>query len=110
MTNPREQRRTNRRRRIVARIRGTAIRPRLAVFRSNKHLYAQIINDDKGVTLVTSSDEAVKKGGPEAIGADLAKKAKTKGVEKVVFDRSGYQYTGVIKKLADGARAGGLSF
>lgn len=105
-----EQKRTARRRRIRSRISGTALRPRLAVFRSNKHLYAQLIDDSKGVTLAAANDTEVKKGGPEEIGESLAKKAAAKGIKQAVFDRGGYEYTGAIKKLADGARAGGLSF
>lgn len=112
MIKTRVEKRTARRRRIKARIRGTAERPRLAVFRSNKHISLQLINDDLGVTLAAANDLALKskKGGPELVGTELAKQAVAKGIKKAVFDRGGYQYTGVIKKLADAARAGGLEF
>ena len=105
-----EEERVSRRRRIRARVFGTAKRPRLAVFRSNKHLSAQLINDDLGVTLAAVSDTEMKKADAAAIGGVLAKKALAAGLKQAVFDRAGYEYTGVIKKLADGARAGGLKF
>jgi large subunit ribosomal protein L18 len=82
---------------------GTSERPRLSVFRSNK--YAQLIDDVKGHTLAqTSSDDAKK------VGAEIAKKAKSLKIDKVVFDRGGYLYTGKIKSVADSAREGGLNF
>jgi large subunit ribosomal protein L18 len=108
------------RRRIHARIRrkisGTAERPRLAVHFSNQHVYAQIIDDERGVTLAAASN--AKKGEPKAsnvaaaikIGAEIAVTAKTKGVESVVFDRGGFKYHGKVKALADAAREGGLKF
>lgn len=116
--NPRSQKREVRRRRIRARITGTAVRPRLAVFRSNKHLYAQVIDDTAGHTLVSAHDGDVEKGKgktkesvniPEAVGMLVAKRALEKKIASVVFDRGGYQYIGTIKALADGARKGGLS-
>lgn len=110
MTDTKEQKRLSRRRRIRAKIRGTAEQPRLAVFRSNKHLYAQLIDDDKGVTLAAAHDGEIKGGDAAKIGETLAKKAAAAGIAKAVFDRGGYQYAGTIKKLADGARAGGLAF
>ena len=103
--------------RVRAKISGTADRPRLKVFRSAKHIYAQIIDDTKGVTIVSAS--TVEKdfdqygGNKEAartIGKLLAERAKAKGIETVVFDRGGYIYHGRIKELAEGAREGGLAF
>ena len=94
-----------RHKRIRATISGTAERPRVSVFRSNKFIYAQLINDDKSITLAqaTATD-------PKSVGIDLAKKAKAIKIEKVVFDRGGYLYTGKIKALADALREGGLQF
>ncbi len=106
----RVQKRATRRRRIRAKIAGTLERPRLAIFRSSKHLYAQLIDDDKGVTLVSASDLKAKKTDATALGETLAKAALAKGIKQAVFDRGGYIYTGTIKKLADGARTGGLKF
>jgi large subunit ribosomal protein L18 len=105
-----------RKRRVRARIVGTETRPRLSVFRSNSHIYAQIINDDKGVTLVASSDVKTKKEKltkvqlAEAIGEEIAKKALAKKIKTVVFDRNGFMYHGRVKAVADGARKGGLQF
>ena len=102
--------------RVRAKITGTAEKPRLCVFRSNKHIEAQIIDDVKGVTLVASSSVALKLdngGNCEAaakVGADLAEKAKAKGIEIVAFDRGGYLYHGRVAALADAAREGGLKF
>ena len=84
---------------------GTTDRPRLSVFRSNKMLYTQIINDEKGITLVSEKG----KGGKE-IGLKLAEAAKKKKVKKIVFDKNGYAYHGKIKAIAEGAREGGLDF
>ena len=104
-------------RRIRRKLRGTAERPRLAVFRSVAHIYAQVIDDNAGSTLVSAS--TVDKGGKtnggnvaaaKAIGKLVAERAKEKGIQKVVFDRGGYQYHGRIKALADAARAAGLEF
>lgn len=93
---------------------GTADRPRLAVFRSAKHINAQLIDDEKGTTLAQASDNDVKaKGGikvAEAVGAEIAKRAKKAGIEQVVFDRGGFAYHGRIKALAEAARSGGLNF
>jgi large subunit ribosomal protein L18 len=112
--------RARRRKRVRKRVAGTSGRPRLTVFRSLKHIYAQVIDDSTGRTLVSacSLHEPVRtpnaKGGnvqaAEAIGRLLAERALAKGVEKVVFDRNGYLYHGRVKALADGARAGGLQF
>lgn len=96
--------------------RGTAERPRLSVFRSLSRIYAQIINDEGGVTLVAASAKDIKgkiKNKTEAakeVGRILAERAKEKGIEKVVFDRGAYKYHGRVRALADGARDGGLKF
>ena len=108
----------NRRRRIRAKIYGTSECPRLSIFSSNKHIFAQIIDDTKGKTLVSASDfEKGSKGmkGTKAevskqIGATLATRAKEKKIKKVVFDRGGKLYHGRVKAVADGAREGGLEF
>jgi len=104
-------------RRIRKNVFGTSERPRLSVFRSNKQIYAQIIDDTTGLTLASSSsynnNKAAKGNKSEAaaaVGKELAEKAKKAGVEQVVFDRNGYQYHGRVKALADGAREGGLIF
>ena len=99
---------------------GTADKPRLAVFRSNKHIYAQIIDDTKGHTLAASStmEKAVSGGlkstsnieAAKAVGADIAKKSVGKGVSTVVFDRGGFLFHGRVKALADSAREAGLKF
>lgn len=102
--------------RVRKKVSGTAEKPRLCVFRSNKNIEAQIIDDVKGVTLVASSSVALKlsNGGNCAaaakVGADLAEKAKAKGIEIVCFDRGGYLYHGRVAALADAARDGGLKF
>ena len=102
--------------RVRAKVKGTAEKPRLCVFRSNKHIEAQIIDDTKGTTLVASSSVALKlangsnKEAAAIVGADLAKKAIAKGIKKVAFDRAGYLYHGRIAALADAAREGGLDF
>jgi large subunit ribosomal protein L18 len=104
--------------RVRQKVAGTAERPRLVVFRSLKHIYAQLVNDDLGVTLlgVGDSSEGVAAGGTgktargKAVGKLLAEKAKAAGVTKVVFDRAGYRYHGRVKAVADGAREGGLEF
>lgn len=88
--------------------------PRLTVFRSNKHIYAQLIDDIKGVTVASSSDLEMKKGDPseraKEVGKDIGSKAKKSGFEKIVFDRNGYKYHGRVKALADAAREAGLKF
>lgn len=103
--------------RIRKKIFGTVECPRLSVFRSTRHIYAQIVDDTTGTTLIEASTKTVKvtasSGSREAaksIGLELAKKAKSKNISKVVFDRNGYQYHGRIQSLADGAREGGLGF
>ena len=105
------------RERIRGKVKGTAERPRLAVFRSLKYMYAQVIDDAAGKTLASASTregEASAKGAnaaaAKALGALIAKKAKDKGITRVVFDRGGYLYHGNIKALADAARENGLEF
>jgi large subunit ribosomal protein L18 len=112
----RDTKRLRRRRRVRAKVRGTAERPRLAVFRSNKGVQAQLIDDVAGNTLaaVTWTEKELKDLGrmeqATRAGALLADRAKAAGVETVVFDRGGYQYHGRVKALADGAREAGLKF
>ena len=109
--------RTRVRDRIRRKVTGTSERPRLAVFRSLKHMYAQVIDDAAGTTIVSASSrdkDAGTKGAnaaaAKALGALIAKKAKDKGITRVVFDRGGYLYHGNIKALADAARENGLEF
>ena len=109
---------TQRRNKIKARIRGkisgTSARPRLCVFRSNKQIYAQLIDDVAATTLVSASSKGITEGTKSEIAAKVgeavAKKAIEKGIETVVFDRNGFLFHGRIKSLADGARKGGLKF
>ncbi len=100
--------------RIRSRMKGTTERPRLAVFRSLSHTYAQIIDDSKGQTIVAASTSGSKQGGnveaAKKIGAEVARKAIEHGIKKVVFDRGGYIYHGRVKALADAAREAGLEF
>ena len=111
-------RRTQRKARVSGSVRGSTERPRLTVFRSVKHIYAQIIDDTTGKTLVSAnSDEkagTLKHGGNKtaatAVGKSLAGKATAKGITKVAFDRNGYHYHGRVKALADAAREAGLKF
>ena len=109
-------RRLKRRRRVRAKVHGTAERPRISVFRSNRGISAQLIDDDAGRTLAAVNwTEAELRGlarGDQAkrVGELLAQRAKAAGVETAVFDRGGYQYHGRVKALAEGAREGGLAF
>lgn len=101
--------------RIRGTVRGTEERPRLAVYRSNKYVYAQVINDDTGTTLAAATTRGGKKKMPlmeqaKTVGMEIAKAAKAKGVTQVVFDRGGFGYKGRIAALADAAREGGLKF
>lgn len=106
--------------RIRKKLSGTSERPRLCVFKSNKNIYAQIIDDTKGITLVASSSldvelrKSLEKGGnldaAQQVGMDIAVKAKAKGIVDVVYDRGGYLYHGKVKALADAARENGLNF
>lgn len=112
-----KEKRERRHRKIRSTLSGTAAKPRLSVFKSNKHLYAQIIDDEAQKTLATFSSLHVKEGGKgtlsekaKEIGKELAKIAKEKKITHVVFDRGGFVYQGKIKALADGAREGGLQF
>lgn len=115
-----QERHNLRKERIRRKISGTSARPRLSVHRGNKHIYAQLIDDEKGQTLVfvsTLSPEIKSKikvadtlPAAKAVGEMIAKKAIEKGIKKAVFDRSGYVYMGRIKALADAARAAGLEF
>ena len=106
--------------RVRKKISGTPVMPRLCVYRSNKYIYAQVIDDTKGITLVQASsldpalkgqlDEVDKSGEAKLVGKLVAERAKQAGVEKVVFDRGGYVYTGRVAALAAGAREAGLEF
>jgi large subunit ribosomal protein L18 len=111
--NPRQRRH----RRVRKKVRGTAERPRLAVFRSNNHIYAQVIDDVSGRTLAAASTIDVKPtggtgniGAAKAVGTQVAERAKAAGVSKVVFDRGGFLYHGRVAALADAAREAGLEF
>lgn len=100
--------------RIRKKIKGTAERPRLSVFRSNKQIYAQVINDLTGTTLASASslgmEKMPKQQQAQKVGELVAEKAKAAGIQSVVFDRNGYLYHGRVKELADAARKGGLNF
>ena len=117
------KRRIQRKRRVRAKVIGTAARPRLSVFRSNVHIYAQLIDDENGKTLISFSDVKLKKEpeGPERsrrtktqiagmVGEELAKKALAKKIKAVIFDRNGFAYHGRVRALAEAARKGGLVF
>lgn len=117
MKNNKTTKRLVRHRRIRAKIKGTVLIPRLCVFRSNRHIYCQLIDDQKGKTMIIASDMELKSKSKiqkskaaEEVGQLLAKKAVDKKIEKVIFDRGGYKYHGRIKALAEGARKGGLKF
>lgn len=103
--------------RVRSKIAGTAERPRLDVFRSNSHIYAQLIDDEKGVTLASAASNEKDFGvyggnceGARKVGKLIAERAKDKKISEVVFDRGGYIYHGRVKELAEGAREGGLKF
>jgi len=113
------EKRSRIRMRIRKKISGTAEKPRVAVFRSNKQIYAQVVDDNKGVTILSVSSKEKEVAGQtglkkteqaKLVGKSLAEKCKEKGIENVVFDRSGYKYHGRVKSLADAAREGGLKF
>jgi large subunit ribosomal protein L18 len=118
--NTKSDQRTRRKSRIRKKVRGTMERPRLSVFRSARHVYAQIIDDSRGCTLAAAS--TLEKGVAEAaahkkkvekavmVGKLVAERAKAQGIEKVVFDRNGFHYHGRIKAISDGARETGLQF
>lgn len=115
-----KEKQKRRHKRVRAKVEGTTICPRLSVFRSSKHIYVQLIDDERGQTLAAVSDlefkdkkeEKIKKKSEIAyqIGQLIAKKAGEKKIKKVIFDRDGYKYHGRIKAVAEGAREGGLSF
>ena len=113
-----KQHRTKRHTRVRARVSGTADIPRVSVFRSNRHVFVQIVDDARGRTLVSTEIKSAKKGATKGnkteiaakIGESLAEKAKEAGITKVVFDRGGYKYHGRVKAFADGLRKGGLKF
>jgi large subunit ribosomal protein L18 len=110
-----KERRIKIKHRIRNRISGTAVRPRLTVFRSNKSIYAQVVNDLEGKTLVSASSKNVEVAGTKSevaakVGELVAKKCLEAGIDQVVFDRNGYLYHGRVQALADAARNGGLKF
>ena len=116
-TNPRHTSRMRRKIRIRKQVSGTAARPRLNVFRSSRHMYAQLVDDNSGKTLVATSTQAVKveghsgnKDSAALVGTAIAEAAKAAGISTVVFDRNGFKYHGRVKALADAAREGGLVF
>ena len=106
--------RDRRRKRIRAKLFGTDSKPRLSVFRSNKYISAQLIDDSKGVTLAQASSKEIKSGSvaekAKTVGKKIAEQAVAKNVKVAVFDRGGYLYTGSVAALAEGAREGGLKF
>ena len=110
-----QKKRYRRHNRVRAKVSGTTIRPRLSVFRSVKHIYAQLIIDEKGKTILAIDDRKIKGKKTKIdkaleVGKLIAKEAISKKIEKVVFDRGGYKYHGRVKAVADGAREGGLKF
>ena len=113
-SNIKKEKRLRRHTRIRAKIFGTGVKPRLSVFKSNKHISAQLIDDVNCVTLVSTHSREVKGKNmmekSEKVGMAIAQKASAKKIKNVVFDRGGFIYTGNVKALADGARKGGLEF
>ncbi len=112
MKNERQERRHGR---VRAKVSGSAARPRLSVFRSNRGMFLQLINDENGQTLVSAKTQEIKSAGAKTdkaleLGKLLAEKAKAKNITSVVFDRGCYKYHGRVKAVADGAREGGLQF
>jgi large subunit ribosomal protein L18 len=103
-----------RKNRIRAKVEGNSERPRLAVFKSNKFIYAQVIDDTKGHTLASADSKKIKANSQlekaKKVGEAIAKASQDKGISKVVFDRGGFRYAGAIQALADGAREAGLTF
>jgi large subunit ribosomal protein L18 len=124
MSNIKVKQREKRRKRVRSRVTGTLDRPRLSVYRSNKHVYAQIINEQKGITLASANDKELsdtknqkkdeskitKKDLAFTVGELLAAKSLKKKIKRVVFDRGGYRFHGRVSSLAQGARKGGLEF
>ncbi len=118
-TNPRTMARLRRKRHIRKRLRGTSERPRLSVFRSARHIYAQVIDDETGATLAAASthDKGVSIEGhggniaaAKVVGEEIGRRAMERGVKNVIFDRNGFLYHGRVKALADAAREAGLEF
>src|SRR3989344_1198981 len=120
-TQQKREKRLRRKIRIRARIKGTSKRPRISVFRSNKHVWLQLIDDESGKTILSVSDQDVREKGKKVTpkqrierafeaGRELAERPKAKKIERAVFDRGGYSYHGIIKRVAEGAREGGLIF
>lgn len=115
-TNKKASLRIKRKKRIRKKIEGSALRPRLSIFRSARHVYAQVIDDAQGVTLASVNSfkkgEAVRAGKEQCaeLGKKLAEACKSKNITKVIFDKNGYAYHGRVKAFADGAREGGLEF
>jgi len=109
-TQLKQSRRARRKVRVRAKISGTGDRPRLAVFKSNKYISAQLIDDEKGVTLAAATSRGVKGDGAVEVGKDIAVLAQEKKIKNAVFDRGGYIFTGRVKKLAEAAREAGLKF
>jgi large subunit ribosomal protein L18 len=120
MTTKKAKARIKRKLRVRKKVFGTALRPRLSIFRSTKHVYAQVIDDTAGITLVASSSNEPtllkneelkgKCNVAKAVGGLIAKRAKEKGITKVVFDRNGFLYHGRVKAISEGAREAGLEF
>jgi large subunit ribosomal protein L18 len=118
MVAKREEIRAKRKKRIRKKVEGSAERPRLSVYRSSKHIYAQVVDDLTGKTLASASSldkeqkgaEGTKVDAAKAVGTRLAEVCKGKGIDKVVFDRNGFIYHGRVKAVAEGAREGGLNF
>jgi large subunit ribosomal protein L18 len=116
MATKKENRRLRIRRNIRSKVSGTSDRPRLAVFRSNTTIYAQLIDDSQGKTIASASSKEIESSKnatiqiAKTVGQKLAEKAKSSGISSVTFDRGGYLYHGKIKALAEGAREGGLNF
>lgn len=119
MAESKNQARQRRKIRIRKKVNGTPDRPRLVVFRSNTHIYAQLVNDAEGATLASASSLSLSRkqpglhgniAGAAAVGKEIARQAREKNIGKVVFDRNGYIYHGKVKALADGAREEGLEF
>lgn len=104
-----QKQRKRRHSRVRAKIKGTSKVPRLCIFRSNKYIYAQLIDDEKGAVLGLSREKKSVRSASKA-GKSIAEKAKSKKIEKVVFDRGGYKYHGRVKAVAEGVRKGGLKF
>jgi large subunit ribosomal protein L18 len=119
-TNPKDIARRRRKKRFMKKIRGTADRPRLCVYRSNKHVYAQIVDDQQTRTLAAActlskeltslGDKRATREGAQKVGELIAKKARERNIHRVVFDRNGFLYHGRVRAVADAARAAGLEF